>query len=144
VPVRERNPSDVFVCLCGPLRGASLYLKYRLRVCQYAKEAVRLISDVCVCVCLPRRTLVVLGGLSLLVGRPGFVGLASVLLSRWSSGVAPRACVRVYARVLVPLNLYIHTYIQPFFYPGPTTRCHTRLSSMPIAYYSYSLCVVEQ
>jgi len=25
------------------------------------------------------------------------------------SGVAPRACVRVYARVLVPLNLYIHT-----------------------------------
>jgi len=26
--------------------------------------------------------------------------------------VAPRACVRVYARVLVPPNLYIHTYIQ--------------------------------
>jgi len=25
--------------------------------------------------------------------------------------VAPRACVRVYARVLVPPNLYIHTYI---------------------------------
>jgi len=24
--------------------------------------------------------------------------------------VAPRACVRVYARVLVPPNLYIHTY----------------------------------
>jgi len=23
----------------------------------------------------------------------------------------PRACVRVYARVLVPPNLYIHTYI---------------------------------
>ena len=29
---------------------------------------------------------------------------------RRSSGVAPRACVRVYARVLVPPNLYIHTY----------------------------------
>ena len=26
--------------------------------------------------------------------------------------VAPRACVRVYARVLVPPNLYIHTYIK--------------------------------
>jgi len=25
--------------------------------------------------------------------------------------VAPRACVRVYARVMVPSNLYIHTYI---------------------------------
>jgi len=25
--------------------------------------------------------------------------------------VAPRACVRVYARVLVPPNLYIHAYI---------------------------------
>ena len=24
--------------------------------------------------------------------------------------MAPRACVRVYARVLVPPNLYIHTY----------------------------------
>jgi len=28
-----------------------------------------------------------------------------------SSGVAPRVCVRVYARVLVPPNLYIHTNI---------------------------------
>jgi len=27
-----------------------------------------------------------------------------------SSGGAPRACVRVYARVLVPPNLYIHAY----------------------------------
>jgi len=43
-----------------------------------------------------------------------------VSVTRRSSGVAPRACVhvacvRVYARVLVPLNLYpypyIHTYI---------------------------------
>jgi len=33
-----------------------------------------------------------------------------VSATRRSSGVAPRACVRVYARVLVPPNLYIHTY----------------------------------
>jgi len=32
--------------------------------------------------------------------------------TRRSSGVAPRADVRVYARVLVPPNLYIHTYIR--------------------------------
>jgi len=32
-------------------------------------------------------------------------------VTRLSSGVAPRDCVRVYARVLVPPNLYIHTYI---------------------------------
>jgi len=30
---------------------------------------------------------------------------------RQSSGVAPRACVRVYARVLVPPNLYLDTQI---------------------------------
>jgi len=34
-----------------------------------------------------------------------------VSVTRRSSGVAPRACVRVYARVLVPPNLYIHTYV---------------------------------
>ena len=35
-----------------------------------------------------------------------------VSVTRRNSGVAaPRACVRVYARVLVPPNLYIHTYI---------------------------------
>ena len=34
-----------------------------------------------------------------------------VSVTRRSSGVAPRACVRVYARVLVPPNLYIHTYM---------------------------------
>jgi len=34
-----------------------------------------------------------------------------VSATRRSSGVAPRACVRVYARVLVPPNLYIYTYI---------------------------------
>jgi len=33
-----------------------------------------------------------------------------VSVTRRSSGVAPRACVRVYARVLVPPNLYIHTH----------------------------------
>jgi len=36
---------------------------------------------------------------------------AVVSATRRSSGVAPRACVRVYARVLVPPNLYRHTYI---------------------------------
>jgi len=30
-------------------------------------------------------------------------------VTRRSSGMAPRACVRVYARVLVPPNLYVHT-----------------------------------
>ena len=34
-----------------------------------------------------------------------------VSATRRSSGVAPRACVRVYARVLVPPNLYIHKYM---------------------------------
>jgi len=38
-----------------------------------------------------------------------------VSVTRRSSGVAPRACVRVYARVLVPPNLYIHTYIEATF-----------------------------
>jgi len=33
-----------------------------------------------------------------------------VSATRHSSGLAPRACVRVYARMLVPPNLYIHTY----------------------------------
>ena len=32
-----------------------------------------------------------------------------VSVTRRSSGVAPRACVRVHARVLVPPNIYIHT-----------------------------------
>jgi len=40
-----------------------------------------------------------------------------VSVTRRSSGVAPRACcVRVYARVLVPPNLYIHTYIHTHIY----------------------------
>jgi len=33
-----------------------------------------------------------------------------VAATRRSSGVTPRACVRVYARVLVPPNLYIHIH----------------------------------
>jgi len=33
-----------------------------------------------------------------------------VSATRRRSGVTPRACVRVYARVLVPPNLYIDTY----------------------------------
>ena len=33
-----------------------------------------------------------------------------VSATRRSSGVAPRVCVRVYARVLVPPNLYIHIH----------------------------------
>ena len=37
-----------------------------------------------------------------------------VSVTRRSSGVAPRACVRAYARVLVPPNLYIHTYIHTY------------------------------
>jgi len=39
-----------------------------------------------------------------------------VSATRRSSGVAPRACVRVYARVLVPPNLYLHTH-PPFSLP---------------------------
>jgi len=35
-----------------------------------------------------------------------------VSATRRSSDVAPRACVRVYARVLVSPNLYIHTVAQ--------------------------------
>jgi len=44
-----------------------------------------------------------------------------VSATRWSSGVAPRACVRVYARVPVPPNIYylpimyIHIHISSFF-----------------------------
>ena len=33
-----------------------------------------------------------------------------VSVTRRNSGVAPRDCVRVYARVLVPPDLYIHTH----------------------------------
>jgi len=39
-----------------------------------------------------------------------------VSVTRRSSGVASRACVRVYARVLVPPNLYIHTYMTIILY----------------------------
>jgi len=51
-----------------------------------------------------------------------------VSVTRRRSGVAPRACVRVYARVLVPPNLYIHTYIQNSRMLGLTldVRCRAR------------------
>jgi len=39
-----------------------------------------------------------------------------VSVTRRSSGVGPRACVRVYALVLVPPNLYIHAYDPPCFH----------------------------
>jgi len=39
-----------------------------------------------------------------------------VSVTRRSSGVAPRACVRVYVRVLVPPNLYIQYYIHTHTY----------------------------
>jgi len=48
-----------------------------------------------------------------------------VSVTRRSSGVVPRACVRVYARVLVPPNLYIRTYILTSPAPGQT-RLQTR------------------
>jgi len=40
-----------------------------------------------------------------------------------SFSVAPRACVRVYARVLVPPNLYLHTYTHT---PESRTRLAVR------------------
>jgi len=46
-----------------------------------------------------------------------------VSVTRRSSGVAPRACVRVYARVLVPPNLYIHTYIPLDHFPVRVCSC---------------------
>ena len=52
-----------------------------------------------------------------------------VSATRWSSGVAPRACVRVYARVLVPPNFYIYIYIHTYTYnshnPPSSTRSGT-------------------
>ena len=45
-----------------------------------------------------------------------------VSVTRRSSGMAPRACVRVYARVLVPPNLYIHKYINTAVRVGEDTH----------------------
>jgi len=45
-----------------------------------------------------------------------------VSVTRRSSGVAPRACVRVYARVLVPPNLYMHTTRQVHRFPAREPR----------------------
>jgi len=52
-----------------------------------------------------------------------------VSATRRSSSVAPRACVRVYARVLVPSNLYIHIYIRP---PGPSAGARLEPRVNPI------------
>jgi len=38
--------------------------------------------------------------------------------------VAPRACVRVYARVLMPPNLYIHTHIHTLLLQSLRTVCY--------------------
>jgi len=48
-----------------------------------------------------------------------------VSATRQSSGVAPWACVRVYARVLVPPNLYIHTCMSlwPSLRVPPPPKC---------------------
>jgi len=54
-----------------------------------------------------------------------------VSVTRRSSGVAPRACVRVYARVLVPLNLYIHIYIHTHTYIALFGETETRLNLNP-------------
>jgi len=43
-----------------------------------------------------------------------------VSATRRSSGVAPRACVRVYSRVLMPPNIYIFTYYHAV---APVTPC---------------------
>jgi len=67
-----------------------------------------------------------------------------VSVTRRSSGVAPRACVRVYARVLVPPNLYMHAYIHYCYYyvarslylylPGASATTAPRASSSNLAH----------
>ena len=51
-----------------------------------------------------------------------------VSVTRRNSGVAPRACVRVYTRVLVPPNLYIHIHTWPADKPWDVVS-ETRRSS---------------
>ena len=46
--------------------------------------------------------------------------------------MAPRACVRVYARVLVPPNLYIHTYIHCWMRAARRRVITTREPARPI------------
>ena len=50
-----------------------------------------------------------------------------VSATRRSSGVMPRACVRVHVRVLAPPNLYIHKYL----YGIPRTCCIVTPDSPP-------------
>jgi len=56
-----------------------------------------------------------------------------VSVPRWSSGVAPRACVRVYARVLVPPNLF--TYIHIRTAGNPIFACEYNSIVNNITYY---------
>ena len=62
-----------------------------------------------------------------------------VSVTRRSSGVEPRACVRVYARVLVPPNLYIRTYtwrsalrywVGVHDFPSPRYFCEEKLTNL--------------
>jgi len=99
----NRKTSDRISCIGQPseqwdLRAAlahHIIIQGKRRRTDNIKQSHRLGLPMVVCVeCLP-------------ADKPWEV----VSVTRRSSGVAPRACVRVYARVLVPPNLYIHTYI---------------------------------
>ena len=57
-----------------------------------------------------------------------------VSATRRSSDVAPRACARVYARVLVPPNIYIHAHIQIFTWASNRRRLSETMSSSKVAY----------
>ena len=59
------------------------------------------------------------------VNCPGSRRMDVVSATGRSYGVAPRACVRLYARVLVPPNLYIHTYIHTYL---QSILCSTKLA----------------
>jgi len=56
-----------------------------------------------------------------------------VSATRRSSGVAPRACVRVYARVLVPPNLYVHTHTHTRARTYAHTHFHRHAAHMGVA-----------
>jgi len=62
-----------------------------------------------------------------------------VSATRRSSGVAPRACVRVYARVLVPPNLYMHTNIHTIQHVGPARSGPAPRAASPLASTSTTL-----
>jgi len=58
-----------------------------------------------------------------------------VSVTRRSSGVAPQARVRVYARVLVPPNLYIRTYRPTCANPKRGGQSQSALQSFSGIYY---------